>query len=540
LIRNYNWLIYIGGVLASLALYLGIATQQTALGFPLDDAWIHQVFARNLAQHGQFAYNPGQLVAGSTSPLWSFLLVPGYWLNIGNDFYKTWAYFLGVLFLILTATQVYQLSLLLFKPATSDSSIKNSTDNNKNNNSMQKAALIAALFTIFEWHLVWAAVSGMETVLFTFVSLWLVRLYLQTEQSVKTNANFKPAWSYCKLGLVGGLLTLIRPEGLVLLGLIGLETGRQWFLASPSSKIRQWSKLGVKWGLLALAWLLLLLPYAIFNYVSSGSPLPTTFYAKASGYASDLSIGSTLLYWQNAFSEILIHSPLLFLGVLSLVYGLLLIIRPASRATIGQIDTRLLVWPLLVVVLYAIRLPVTYQHGRYLIPLVPIFSLYGVGATSRLLECLRQMRLPKIARAIPPILALVVVLTLYYGALSYQSDLQIINYEQVQIGQWLHDHTPDATIVASHDIGAIEYFSGRRIVDTAGLVSPEFIPIIHDEPKILEQVRTEGVTYFALMPAWHPEIYKLLMSQNRLVFQPTQEYLTQFGSDNLMRVFKLN
>ena len=37
-------------------------------GFPLDDAWIHQVYARNLATTGVWAFVPGQTSAGSTSP----------------------------------------------------------------------------------------------------------------------------------------------------------------------------------------------------------------------------------------------------------------------------------------------------------------------------------------------------------------------------------------------------------------------------------------------------------------------------------------
>ena len=31
------------------------------------------------------------------------------------------------------------------------------------------------------------------------------------------------------------------------------------------------------------------------------------------------------------------------------------------------------------VVLYAWRLPVTYQHGRYLLPAIPIWTLYGLA-----------------------------------------------------------------------------------------------------------------------------------------------------------------
>ena len=64
-------------------------------GFPLDDAWIHQTYARNLARSGQLAFVPGVPSAGSTAPLWSFLLSIGYLLGAP---YQIWTYGLGIIF----------------------------------------------------------------------------------------------------------------------------------------------------------------------------------------------------------------------------------------------------------------------------------------------------------------------------------------------------------------------------------------------------------------------------------------------------------
>ncbi len=519
--KSWSRLYLVGAAGAAIVFYLGMAALQTAPGFPLDDAWIHQVFARNLGLHGQFAYNPGQVVAGSTSPLWSLLLAPAYW--VGGDFYKVWAYLVGGLCLALTAREVFRLSLLLFKPAAGG---LRTTE-----------AWAAALFTLFEWHLVWAAASGMETLLFTLLSLWLVRLWLETERTEVALIASKTLPRYFALGLVGGLLTLVRPEGLVLLALIGLESGRKWVFNSQNP--RNPAVLGAKWGGLSGGGLLLIVPYLLFNYASSGSPLPTTFYAKSNGYASNTSVESTFNYLVAACGEIVGHSPMLFLLMLGAVYALILLTQPSVRATLGQVDWRLLAWPLVVLMLYALRLPVTYQHSRYLIPLYPFLILYGVWAAGRLHEYLLTLHLAKVAMAIRLLLGLAVTATFYYGAITYQSDVEIINDEQVQVGQWLHDNTPPDALIASHDIGAIEYFSGRRIVDTAGLVSPEFASIVRDEPAILTKLQTAGITFFALMPNWYPNLYQQLTAQQRQVFQPGQTYLAQFGPGNLMRVFKL-
>ena len=48
----------------------------------------------------------------------------------------------------------------------------------------------------------------------------------------------------------------------------------------------------------------------------------------------------------------------------------------------------------------------------------------------------------------------------------------------VQWGRWFHDHTPPGTTIATPDIGAIGYFSDRRVLDLAGLVTPGMIPIL--------------------------------------------------------------
>ena len=46
--------------------------------FPFDDPWTHQVYARNLALHGQYAFNLGEPSTGSSAPLWTALMVPAH------------------------------------------------------------------------------------------------------------------------------------------------------------------------------------------------------------------------------------------------------------------------------------------------------------------------------------------------------------------------------------------------------------------------------------------------------------------------------
>jgi hypothetical protein len=125
-------------------------------GFPLDDAWIHQTYARNLARSGQLAFVPGLPSAGSTAPLWSVLLSLGYLLGLP---FKLWTYGLGILLLGLTGWTMTRLGAALFSE-------------------QPRLGWWAGLFCLLEWHLLWAAVSGMETMLFVWLSLLLVERYL--------------------------------------------------------------------------------------------------------------------------------------------------------------------------------------------------------------------------------------------------------------------------------------------------------------------------------------------------------------------------
>lgn len=154
--RGFALMIYFLLSLAAVAFYLLVAYLQNGMfGFPLDDAWIHQAYARNLGTRLEFSFFAGQPSAGSTSPLWAILLSSGYVLRI--DF-GVWAIFLGIVLLGASAVMTQRVTKCL----TDDTRVAN---------------LFAPLFLIFEWHMVWAAASGMEIMLFVFLSLALMESF---------------------------------------------------------------------------------------------------------------------------------------------------------------------------------------------------------------------------------------------------------------------------------------------------------------------------------------------------------------------------
>jgi len=458
-------------------------------GFPLDDAWIHQTYARNLATTGQWAFVPGQVSAGSTAPLWSLLLSLGYRLGIP---YTVWAYGLGVLALGLTGSTVSWLGTMLFPD-------------------QRRATYLAGILCIGEWHLVWAAVSGMETVLFIWLSVMAVALWqrsnIKYQMAVaKTEATEKESrfaarasnfdmfdLQFLLLGFLGGLLALTRPEGLLLVGLIGLATGWQRRRA-PLRWLLSWAAMG--FGLL-----LTLAPYLIFHYSTTGLPFPNTLYAKQQEYHDMLALYPVWRRWLTVASVTLVGVQVLLLPGFFLAVGRAITGRSSAPARSGIL--LITAWWFAHLALYALRLPVTYQHGRYQMPVIPFFILIGAAATGQLLRLVGQPSVNRIlSRTMIASTILVSLAFLGIGARAYATDVTFIQGEMVATARWLMENTPEDSRIAVHDIGAVGYFADRPLLDLAGLITPQVIPFITNESLLIEFIHSETADYVVFFPDW--------------------------------------
>ena len=104
-----------GHALVALLYVLGTAagTDAAATGFPLDDAWIHMVYGRSVAEHGLPLYT-GSPEAGCTSPLWMFVLAVAHWcaaLLPGSPVF--YAKLFGVVAAAATSAAIHDLALRL-------------------------------------------------------------------------------------------------------------------------------------------------------------------------------------------------------------------------------------------------------------------------------------------------------------------------------------------------------------------------------------------------------------------------------------------
>ncbi len=430
--------------LLSAGAYLLFSIASGGAGFPLDDAWIHQVYARNLGTRGEFAFFPGQPSAGSTAPLWSLLLAIGYTLRL--DF-RVWTFLLGIGLLGASAILAARLVRRL-EPSS-------------------RFTVHCALFIVFEWHLVWSAVSGMEILLFVFLALLLLERFYARER----------AWV---LGVLAGLLTLTRPEGVVLAALV--------FLAMLAE--RRFTAWGG--GLLGLG--ICLAPYLAFNLATSGAIFPNTFYAKSAEYAVLFERVPFLARWATLLLVPFIGAQIL------LVPGLLYIVGALARKRAWSALLPV-AWILLLPMLYALRLPVAYQHGRYEMPIIPFIVLYGIWGTGALLARVRFF----VLRATWTVsIGAALLIFWLLGARQYATDVAIVDCEMVQTARWVAAHAPADAVVAAHDIGALGYYYPKPVIDLAGLVSPEVIPFIRDETRLREYLEARGATFVIVFPGWYP------------------------------------
>ncbi len=446
------------------------------IGFPLDDAWIHQTFARNLASYGEWSFNVGEPTSGSTSPMWTLLLSVGHKLGLGP---YAWTYLLGWVCLFGLAIVGFLGSMLF------------------NMDDLRTASWLGILL-LFEWHLVWASISGMETLFFTLFVMGIAVISLRFAKNYRKHQIFtqigfhKETWKWVVIGMIIGMSIWLRPEGLTLFGPI---------LLIAIVKIPEWKQKMVSIFLVLLGFLLIFLPYLLFNCSLSGAIFPNTYYAKQTEYKILLDNPLWLRIVQQ-FSAMMIGIGILLLpGFIFFVFESFFLKQWEYLIWVG--------WILGYAILYAMRLPVVYQHGRYLIPAIPLYLLFSfVGffqITQRYLNSDWRKIIGKTWLG-----SLIVVTILFWGlgARAYVVDVLIIEEEMVSVSKWIAQSTPSRAVIAAHDIGALGYFSKRRILDLAGLVNPNVIPFIRDEVVLRNYLDVEEVDYLVTFPSWYPQLIK--------------------------------
>ena len=486
--KKIRELVIVGAFAAiSLGCYLLFSWIKFRVGFPLDDAWIHQVYARNLIQTGEWAFIPGVPSAGSTAPLWSGLLSVGYFFNLG-PFY--WSFILG--WSLLWAIGVA--GFVGFRRMCP---------------SCDKSAIFVGVLLVFEWHLVWAAGSGMETLLFALLALIVLLCLIHFDDRMETSR----AKIFLMIGGVIGISIWVRPDGITLLGpaiFVLLFNSNL-----NGNRLRSFVYLTLGFGIVFAS-------YLLFNWIIAGTFWPNTFYAKQNEYA----LLRQLPIWRRVLDQM--NLPLIGVGIILLPGFIFLIFNSIKHRVIGEIANWM--WIVGFLIMYALRLPVIYQHGRYAIPVMPAYFLLGLVGVFYLIDLRSSNTLKRVAsRTWVLLIGAVLLIFWIVGARAYALDVAIIESEMVAISKWLGENTDPDDLIAVHDIGAIGYYSDRKILDLAGLVSPEVLTIIDDEIALSEFLDRNEASYLVTFPEWYP----YLTNQGVMIYKTEGEFSQISGGENM-------
>jgi len=452
-------------------------------GVPLDDAWIHFQFARNLARGDGLSFNPGEPTSGSTAPLWTLLLAGVYFL--GGDFPVAGQLLSGACFLAATLA-TYVLGVWL--------------------TGRRWAGWLAGAVVAVNGRFVWAGLSALETCLFAALSL----LAISAHVSDRATGRYR-----LRTAALFGLAALTRPEGYLLFALSMID-----FALRITHHVSRFTHHVSHLVLPALLFAALVLPYFLFSLRTSGHLLPNTYHAKAIvNLLPDrdfLSVAARYLILDNP-----LLLPFYVWGVFVLLFPALFVPATPDEASPKHYASLLSLWSAGLPLVYAWLHAALYQHGRYLIPLIPCNAVIGVVG---LLEAWRLAR--RRGWALTPALslggkgrrgvALVCVLAVLGTAWRlpamarlYAWNVDNINQMHVALGRWVKEHTAPDAVLALNDIGAIAYFSERPVVDLAGLVTPEVVPLLHSpgrDARLAEFMAGQEVDYAIIFPNWFPEL----------------------------------
>jgi hypothetical protein len=439
-----------------------------AIGFPLDDSWIHAQFARNIATGRGFTYTGGQWVSGSTAPAWTLLLAAGYLIT---RHIVSAAFVLGVVCQGFAAYYALRLAERLGA-------------------SRVAAALAGALVGVTPV-LVWGAVSGMEVPLAAALALAGIYHHFSGRDAPGMRRHAGAA--------LLGASALARPESLAIAGVVAVA---ELFGREPVK-----TRAGRSAQVLAVA-AITFSPLVVFSFTTIGRPLPTTFYAKSGpGIVRAIETRDMAMAMRNVqtfgpravsnFWLTLVEqfSWAAWLLVPAAVGG---IVAPSSRRVTLTVLAVLIVVPYANGITAPQRLkPENVRYTAQLVVLVPPLMAVGLAG-------LLRRRTPLVV-----VLAVAAALTGWRAiqqAPVYATSVKNIQELHVRMGRWMAEHLPPGSRVAANDVGAIAYFSRRRILDLEGLVSPEVLPYRVHQDRGLRVVTDQQPDYLVIFPAWYPDI----------------------------------
>ncbi len=474
-------------------------------GFPLDDSWIHQTVARNLVDYHVLGYLPGTHSSGSSSLLWTLILASQYKYL---PFVHPVIFSAAVNGLLLGLTGV---GLKIITERDGFSPVE---------------SWIFALAPALSGNFLWLGLLGMEHLPFAALSVLAIWIWFSEPESHSSATAAGAA-------ILVGLLTLTRPEGLFLAGLLILfrrRAGRSWTHCL---------------GLLLGAASAQLISFRV-NWVASHTLLPLTMKGRQWLYFGGSPLGVSVrlwfvrrwvLQWLANWTvvdpaKVPRHHAELFWLTLSLLGAIALTVTIRRLYAAGRNRMcALLVWMFTLTLLYLIVLPATGHGGRYqplqMLLIVPLLWIGFERSIRWLVVSLGGSVAGARTSAIAATFALIALAT----AFSYRhwrsltaDGIDQIGEEHGAMGTWAEQSIPADAVrhrqVAVFDIGRIGYGLHGSLIDLGGLTDPHYLPfLLHGQTPVYLKAHQVRYVILPTSPASPHSLAEKLLPHTGVAFQ---------------------
>jgi len=431
-----DWIIMAG--LAALAVTLRLIPGLRTI----DDAYITYRYALNLATGQGMVYNVGEAVLGTTTPLYTGLLAL-LTLITGNAHqpaaYPAISAIMNALADGVTVMLLYRIARRLF-------------------DARLPGALLGLLWAVAPKSVTFA-IGGMET------SVYISFIAAAFDAWLADRTRLSAA--------LAGLATLIRPDALIWAGplAIGIIVAR-WseHPNQPPLKRLPWEELAI--------YSVILLPWLIFGTLTYGSPLPHSVAAKSVAYR--LPPTQALIAFLQHFSTPFFEFDTF--GSIGAIVGAVLypVLAVLGALFLFHTDKRslsLTVFPWLHALVYIVANPLIFRW--YATPPTPFYFLSIIAGVWGLAERLRGSQVARWALSVVGAVWLTTSLNAWTLHPDHGPDrlapkmawfqLELL-YQQAATS--IAPEVGPQTVVAAGDIGAVGWYSGARVLDTLGLISP--------------------------------------------------------------------
>lgn len=386
-------------------------------GYTADDAFITFRFAENIAAGNGFVYNIGERVLGTTTPLFTLIIAFFSLLSIPP---LVAAFTINTISSGITVYLIFRLAQKL---------------------EFGRLAFLPAIMLLFFPRLLVTDTGGMETAFFTMLAT--ASLYYNAHARLPQMLTF------------ASLAALTRPEGFILLFIVCLY---RLFTRTITM---------LKLSVIPIA---LIGPWVVFAWKYFGTPIPHSIPAKFALYSNF----GTMSVFDNVGLVLNLNQPL---GVLLAIFCFIGIIYLFAANRYGICE---MVWVIAIIDFLAISK--THIFLWYVSPLYPYYFLFAVAGLMYLLKTTYYFknRLRTVSNYVYAAALIMLVFLAVKTNQHYSTQQQTLNQVHKAIGLYLSENVADIDIVAAEDVGYIGYYSGKKILDRDGLVSPETVPYNRD------------------------------------------------------------